>query len=93
MPTKFAAVLVTLPDNTRPPLSSSELEALASEGIPLCVNDRVVGKCPPDGVIRQGKSDWWWHPSEAHAEAAAKARGERAFIVGTGLNREIAARS
>jgi hypothetical protein len=69
-----------------------EESTLPRDGLPLVAADRVVGKAPPGGVIRQSRDGWWWHPNEAHAEVAAKARGERAFIVGDGvIPREIAA--
>jgi hypothetical protein len=88
----IAAHIVEIPNNTRPPLTADEEATLPRDGLPLVAADRVVGKAPPGGVIRQSKDDWWWHPNEAHAEVAAKARGELAFIVGDGvIPREIAA--
>lgn len=82
--------LMPIPDLSRGPLTAEELAALPATGIHLCDGERATGACsPPNGIIRQSLTGWWWHPTFEHARAAATVAGERCFLVGQGQNIEV----
>jgi len=79
------AKLMVIPDRSRHPLSRRERRYLPWCGLSLVRGNRNTGaRCPPGGVIRQLRYDWYWHPTEWHARRAAVMDPRYCFIVGDG---------
>jgi hypothetical protein len=79
------AKLMTIHGLVRGALSRRERRYLPWRGLSLVRGNMNTGeRCPPGGVIRQLRYEWYWHPTEWHARRAAVIDPRHCFIVGDG---------